>query len=310
MTAAPLLPLAFLIDALAGETPLVRCGDISRTLARLAAGAERRLNRAWRSPATRMVRGTLVVCLLAGLAAAVGYGLARLAAAVPFFWVLEALVIAALLDQKRAFLTVLRLSRRRGKKDMPSAMTGEDSYAAARAALDTLSAGYGARLVAGGFWLVLLGLPGLFAYRAIAVLGAGRMLPGAGQMAAGGRGAFDMFGQTPARLYLAVSLAPGLLAGLCLVLASLFAPRAAPRPAAAQLTLAPADGAARAVFAGALGLNLGVPGAWVGPPDGRARVSRTDVQRGLYLYAVAWLIALGLAAAAAVPGMTIEGSGG
>jgi len=294
MTAAPLLPLAFLVDALAGETVGLRCGDISRPLARLAAAGERRLNRARRSPATRMVRGALAVCLLAGLASAVGYGLARLAAVVPFLWVLEALVIAALLDQKRAFLAVLRLSRRRRKKALSPTMTGEDPYAAPRAALDALSAGYGARLVAVGFWLVLLGLPGLFAYRAIAVLGAGRT--------------FDMFGQFPARLYLAVSLVPGLLAGLCLTLASLFAPRAAPRPAAVQLTLAPADGVARAVFAGALGLNLGAPGAWVGPPDGRARVSRTDVQRGLYLYAVAWLIAFGLAAA--VTAMTMEGFGG
>lgn len=85
-------------------------------LARMIGGLERRLNREWRGAITRLIRGLLLVVVVAALSYGAGWALLALAAAVPFTWIIVLALIFALVSQRGAFDAV------RGY--LPAFMTG------------------------------------------------------------------------------------------------------------------------------------------------------------------------------------------
>lgn len=165
------LMAALLLDALCGEPRIVwdRLPHPAVLMGRLVGAAETRWNR---GTALRR-RGTLVTLGLLAL----GLGLGGLIHILPDRGVLEALTLAILLAQKslvehvRAVAAALRVSVAEGRASVAmivgrdtAAMTGPD---VARAAIESAAENLSDGVVAPVFWYLVLGLPGIVAYKLI-----------------------------------------------------------------------------------------------------------------------------------------------
>jgi len=276
---------------------------------------DRRLNREERGERVRLVRGAIVVIVVVGLAALAGWGSHRLSLSVPYGWIVELVLITVLLAQRSLFDHVRRVGsalRKRGLaagRDAVRHIVGRDvtrldEHGVARAAIESCAENFSDAVVAPAFWYLLLGLPGIFAYKAVNTLDSmiGYLTP-----------RHRAFGMVAARLDDAMNWIPARLAALILALAAIITPTA--NAARALVTVrrdarnhrSPNAGWPEAAMAGALGLSLAgprpyhgemIPAPWIG--DGIARAQPTDIRRALYLYAVACLIVLALTAALAL----------
>ena len=166
-----ILIAALLLDAAFGEPRLIwdRLPHPAVLMGRLVAVADQRYNRGQ----SLRLRGTLVTL---GLLTA-GLGIGWLIEALPDYDLFETLTVAILIAQKslvdhvRAVATALRRSVPEGRKAVAmivgrdtTEMTGPDiSRAAIESAAENLSDG----VVAPVFWYLLLGLPGIVAYKLI-----------------------------------------------------------------------------------------------------------------------------------------------
>lgn len=315
-----LLLFALVLDAYVGDLPLVfRLAPHPLALmARAARAAERRLNRENRSPETRRVRGALAVGVLAAAAAAAGWAVEAFARAVPFGWIAELVIAAALVAQRESYRSARLVAHALEAGDLETARAAleglvrgagaGDAFTLARGAVAGLGLRFSDRVIAPVFWFALLGLPGMLAFRMVDLFDA--------TMTAR-RPRTRAFGAAARRLDDGLELVPARLAGLLLALAALFVPRARPG-AALRIMLRDARRHASvnagwpvAAMAGALDLALGGArrdGAgggrarWLG--DGRARAVPDDARRGLSLFAVACLID------AALVGLLALGRGG
>lgn len=162
---------ALLLDACFGEPRMIwdRVAHPAVLMGRLVDWCDRRWNRG----ANLRLRGTLVTTGLLATGLALGW----LIAALPDHGVLEALAVAILIAQKslvdhvRAVATALRQSVAEGRRAVAmivgrdtTEMTGPDiSRAAIESAAENLSDG----VVAPVFWYLILGLPGILAYKLI-----------------------------------------------------------------------------------------------------------------------------------------------
>ncbi len=312
-----LLLFALILDAYIGDPPGIYrlVPHPVALMGRMAAGLERRLNREERGAVTRRVRGVLVVVVLVGLATAAGVAIERLARAVPFGWFVELLLVMTLIAQNALYRHVKAVARalEDGGVDEGRAAVAHivgrnpaslDEHGVARGAIESCAENLSDGVVAPVFWYVLLGLPGLLAYKMINTLDSeiGHRSP-----------RYREFGATAARLDDAINYLPARLTGLIVALAALFVPAANPlRALGAMLSDARKHrslnaGWPEAAMAGALDLALAGPrrygeavvkDAWMG--DGRARAMPLDIRRSLYLFVVACLIDAGLVAALAL----------
>lgn len=273
---------------------------------------DRKLNREQRSTANRLYRGALLVCVLALAAYGAGWVVAGAARALPYGWPLEAFAIACLILQRRLIDPVRKIAGCLAAHDLDAARAalsrivaydsaGLDEHTVARGAVEAGAAKLCDGVVAAAFWYLLLGLPGLCAWRTVNVIAdrIGHPSP-----------RFAVFGLTAARLDEVLGLLPALITGLVLVIAAVFAPSASPAKAFRVWlrTLRQGrvldSGRAQGAVAGALGLTLAGPRrldgrvigtTWVG--DGRARVRASDVVRAVILFTVACMIAAAFLAA-------------
>jgi adenosylcobinamide-phosphate synthase len=173
-----------------------------------------------------------------------------------------------------------------------------DAYGVARAAIESLAENFSDGVVAPAFWFLLLGLPGLLAYKMANTLDSmiGHKTPH-----------YLSFGWAAARFDDLVNLLPARISGLLITGAALFAEKGRPGRALAIMLRdarkhrSPNAGWPEAAMAGALGLALAGPrhypeGAvvdpWVG--DGTARAATSDIGRALSLYKLACLMEGGL----------------
>ncbi|MGQ0671483.1 MAG: adenosylcobinamide-phosphate synthase CbiB [Hyphomicrobium sp.] len=171
-----------------------------------------------------------------------------------------------------------------------------DEHGVARAAIESLAENASDGVVAPVFWLALLGLPGLVAYKAINTADSmiGHLTP-----------RHAAFGWAAARLDDLVNLPASRLTGLLLALAACFLERASPRDALRTMLReagrhrSPNAGWPESAMAGALGLKLAGPRQYAGERvddsymgDGRAEATAVDIRRGLRLAAMAWGIML------------------
>ena len=301
-----LLLLALVVEAYVGEakTFFKTVPHPVRVIGNLVGFFDRKLNRESRSPADRAVRGALVVVIVAGLAFAVGWVVAWLSLNHPWGWIIEFLLLVALLaarglyDRVRAVATALKGGVEPGRDAVrhivgrdPASMDGPG---VARAALESLAENFCDGIVAPVFWYVLFGFPGLLVYKAVNTMDSmiGHRTP-----------QYRAFGMTAARLDDVLNLIPARLAGLFLVFAALFVPTANPNGALrvmlrdARFHRSVNAGWPEGAMAGALGLALAGPrhyatetvnDPWIG--DGSAKATPKDINRGLYLFVVACLI--------------------
>jgi adenosylcobinamide-phosphate synthase len=316
MTSAGLDPLLILLgglalDALFGDMPAIfRHIPHPVVLAgRAIAFFDRKLNREVRGEASRRERGIVTVVVLVGGAAVLGLAVERVCRGSLSGAAMEAILIAVLIAQRSLYEHVaavaMALNTRglAGGREAVRHIVGRDpmsldAHGVARAAIESLAENFSDGVVAPVFWYLLLGLPGLFAYKMANTLDSmiGHRTP-----------QYRSFGWAAARLDDILNTVPAPLSGLLLTAAGAFAKNC--RPGHALMIMlrdgrkhhSPNAGWPESAMAGALGLALAGPrrypeglvaDPWLG--DGTARAATSDITRALRLYRLACLIESGL----------------
>ena len=177
-----------------------------------------------------------------------------------------------------------------------------DEHGVARAAIESAAENLSDGVVAPVFWYLILGLPGLFAYKTINTLDS---------MIGHRTDRYEAFGQAAARVDDFANLPAARITGLLIALAAAVLPGADGRGALlvmwrdAGLHRSPNAGWPEAAMAGALGLSLGGPrqyeaqtvdDAWLG--DGRREATPAEIRGALHVcIAAVAAMATGLLAA-------------
>lgn len=306
-----LLYAGLVLDALFGEMkPLFRAVPHPIVLAgRAISWFEHRLNRLRRGTRARRFRGVLTVIVLVGAAAAIGWAVQALCRSTLLGAAVEAFIIAVLVAQRSLFEHVTAVSSGllrhglAGGRAAVAHIVGRDPYqldgpGVARAAIESLAENFSDGVVAPAFWYLLLGLPGLFAYKMANTLDS---------MIGHKTERYRAFGWAAARLDDGLNLIPAPISGLLIAGAALFErPRAAWRSARIMLRdgrkhHSPNAGWPEAAMAGALGVMLAGPRHYhegvVADPflgDGTPVATVTDINRALRIYFGACLLLSGL----------------
>jgi len=309
MIADPLMviTLALILDAVVGDMgwlfrvvphPVVVIG-------RLIGFLDDKLNRAGRGTATVLARGLVVVALVAGLAAGTGWALSWTAQRLPHGVALELFLVTVMIAQRslydhgRAVAVALRRDGLAAGRAAVAHIVGRqtealDEHGVARGAIESLAENFADGVVAPVFWYLILGLPGLFAYKAINTMDS---------MIGYRSERYRHFGMVAARLDDVVNLIPARLSAVLIALAAAIAPTANPARAFRVMWRdagkhdSPNAGWPEAAMAGALALALGGPrtylggiskSQWIG--DGNPRATGRDIERALLLYGIAGLL--------------------
>jgi adenosylcobinamide-phosphate synthase len=313
IAADPLLLLlaGLAVDAFLGDMPGVfrRVPHPVVLGGRAVALFDRKLNREIRSEASRRVRGVVTVIVLVGLAAALGLLIQTLCRGSLLGAAVEILLIAVLVAQRSLYdhVALVALALDRGGlaagREAVRHIVGRDparldAHGVARAAIESLAENFSDGVVAPAFWYLLLGLPGLFAYKMANTLDSmiGHKTPH-----------YLAFGWAAARFDDLANLAPARISGVLIAAAALFAEKGRPGRALAIMLRdgakhrSPNAGWPEGAMAGALDLALAGPrhyaeglvvDPWVG--DGTARAATSDIHRALGLYRLACLVLGGL----------------
>jgi len=257
-------------------------------------------------------RGLTLTAGLVALAAAAGILLSIVLQSIPGGWLVEALLASSLIACRSlhghgaAVAAGLDLSLAEGRAAV-SQIVGRnpeslDRSGVARAAIESIAENFSDGVLAPLFWLALLGLPGLCAYKAINTLDSmiGHRSP-----------RYLTFGRVAARLDDWANWLPARLAGVTLIAAAALMPGADAAHAWRVLRRdaprhrSPNAGWQEAAMAGALGLALAGPrqygaevvdDAWMG--DGRRDLDSSDIRAALALYRWATAILAATAGAA------------
>jgi adenosylcobinamide-phosphate synthase len=306
-----LLLAGIAIDALFGDMPAV-FAHIPHPI--VSAGRaigffDRKLNRASRSERSRLERGIVTVVVLVGMAAGLGVAVDWLCGGSLIGAAVEVLVIGVLLAQRGLYehVAAVAVALERGGlsagREAVRHIVGRDPMrldapGVARAAIESLAENFSDGVVAPVFWYLLLGLPGLFAYKMANTLDS---------MIGHRTARYRAFGWAAARFDDALNLVPARISGLLLVAAAAFAGEASAGRAFATLLRdakkhhSPNAGWPEAAMAGALGLALAGPrdyaegrveDPWLGSGTPLARPA--DIDRALRLYALACLLLAGV----------------
>jgi adenosylcobinamide-phosphate synthase len=316
MTSAAAQPLLLLVaglvvDALFGEMPAVfRYVTHPVVLTgRAIAFFDRKLNREDRSDVARRERGIVTVAVLVGGAALLGWAVEQVCRGSVLGAVVEVVLIAVLVAQRSLYEHVaavaagLATGGAAGGREAVRHIVGRDpmsldTHGVARAAIESLAENFSDGVVAPVFWYLLLGLPGLFAYKVANTLDSmiGHRTP-----------RYRAFGWAAARLDDVLNTVPAPLSGLLFAAAAVFAKKCRPGHALAIMLRdgrkhhSPNAGWPESAMAGALGLALAGPrrypeglvaDPWLG--DGSARAGVSDILRGLQVYRLACVIQGGL----------------
>ncbi len=311
--AAPfILLLALALDALIGDPRWLP--HPVRLMGWLTGLLDRALNWEGHGESARAFLGGVAVLLVVGASAAAGWAVAYSAAALGWGWLAELALVAMLLAQRDMADHLMRVARAldRGAEPAREAvrhivgrdLRALDEHGIARAAIESGAENYSDGVVAPAFWYLLLGLPGLFAYKAINTMDSmiGHRSP-----------RHHAFGRAAARIDDAVNWVPARIAGGLVALAALAVPGAAPGTAwrtmlrDAPRHSSPNAGWPEAAMAGALGLALLGPRnyegeaaadeAWLG--DGRRDATAGDLRRTVWVFAAACALVAVLTAAIA-----------
>ena len=302
-----LLLMALIIDTVAGPSLSSRSLAIHplNGFAALVRWCDRKLNRERRSATTRARRGGLVVLMLVVIGGVFGWAIAWAAREIPHGFLLELVAIILLIDQRAVHEHVRKVGAALANESLGAARDNLnaiggigasrlDSHAVVRTAIEIAARSFVYGVVAPVFWYALFGLPGLCILRAAAVID-----DVVGDPIERNRA----FGFAAARFNEVLVIIPAPIAGLLLLIASLFVPTARPKRAARAMLGGAGPYRSRAMgwpvgaMAGALGLALAGPRQgsvyhaatpWI--DAGTARATPLDVRRALFLFTVACLI--------------------
>lgn len=266
---------------------------------------ERRWNRAEFSEEARKLGGVTALAVITGATALAGFaatrvlGTSALGAAALALLATTGLAQRSLYDHVAAVRTAFNCGDLAGARQAVGRIVGRDvadldTMGVTTAALESLAESFNDGVVAPAFWLVLGGLPGLFAYKAVNT---------ADSMIGHKEPRWRSFGWASARTDDLMNLVPARLAGALIALAGGRGWRTMARDARKHAS--PNAGWPEAAMAGALGVRLGGPATYDG-----LRVERAvfgcgpcpgphDLDRGLKVYVRAcgllWLLVAGAA---------------
>lgn len=293
--ADPVALTALALDAAIGWPSALyrRIGHPVGLFARIVAACEKRWNDPSHSETARRSAGIALVLILVVGVGTLGFvvqlSVHRLLGA--WGWLAVASLAAPGLAQRSLYDHVRPVAVALEAGDLPAArnsvgmIVGRDTArldeaGVSRAAIESLAESFCDGVVAPWFWLVLLGLPGIWIYKAINTADSmiGHMEP-----------RWRAFGWAAARLDDLLNLLPARLAALLLCLAGGGGWRTVRRDARKHAS--PNAGWPEAAMAGALGLRLAGPVAydgvvsakpWIG--DGRTHAGVRDIGRALAIY--------------------------
>jgi adenosylcobinamide-phosphate synthase len=314
-----ILSLALVLDALIGDPERIwqRIPHPVTVIGWLVANLDRILNRPDRSPSARRRLGVLAILMVAILAAAIGWGLQVLFAALPFGWIGTVSVAAVMLAGRGLYdhvaavgiafdLAGIEAARKEIAKIVGRDPDSLDEAGISRAAIESAAENFSDGLVAPALWFVLLGLPGLLAYKAINT---------ADSMIGHRSARYRDFGWAAARLDDLVNWPAARLAAAVIALAAPLAGGSIAHSlrvmsADARKHRSPNAGWPEAAMAGALGVALAGPRRYAGivfedafiNAGGRRNPTPEDIRRSLRVYIGAWgaLFALVLAVSAVI----------
>ncbi|MDO7836675.1 adenosylcobinamide-phosphate synthase CbiB [Sphingobium sp. HBC34] len=306
--ADPVTLAALAMDAAIGWPDALyrRIGHPVGGFARLIDWCERHGNRPTRSAGLRRMLGVATMLLLIGLTA----GIAWAAQAMLVAWIgdcawigiallaFPALAQRSLNDHVRPVQQALERGDIAEARHAVGMIVGRDTGAlnsagVSRAAIESLSESFCDGVAAPFFWLLLLGLPGVWTYKAINT---------ADSLIGHREDRWRAFGWAAARIDDGANLIPARLGGALICIAGAGGWRIMRRDARRHAS--PNAGWTEAAMAGALGLKLAGPVSydgiahakpWIG--DGRTDAGPADIGRALIVYRRAclllWLIAAG-----------------
>ena len=308
-----LLVAGLIVEAIIGHLPIVRQwqGNPTYIMRRYVLWCDDKLNRESRSGGDRAIRGGLAVLFLILLSGSVGWVLASLSQTIQLIWILELWLVIILINQRETHANVQRIGRALRQNDLRAAQNNlgqitteavdqSDTFKIARSGLEVCANAMARDVVAPVFWYVLFGLPGLLVFTSVSIMA---------QQIGTGLQKYQAFGFSAARLNDIFQFVPARIAGLLIVIASIFVPTAKPG-GALKIMMRDAGkhhsfvtGWPLSAMAGALSLafrgthkSAGEPAfvTWVG--DGNAKITDRDISLGLYLYSVSCLVNLAVVA--------------
>lgn len=293
------LLLALIAEAAIGY-PAWMFGAIGHPVTWIGAGIaslERRWNHG--GPVRRRAMGVVLVLLVAGGAAVIGWLVETLAGKRAAVLVVIALATTGLAqrsldDHVRAVARPLLAGDPGGARAAVAMIVGRDTAALdeqdiAAAAIESLAESFCDGVVAPAFWFLVAGLPGLLLCKAVNT---------ADSMIGHRDARYLHFGWAAARTDDVVNFLPARLSGLLVCVAGLGGWRIMLRDARHHAS--PNGGWPEAAMAGVLGRRLGGPVSYDGEPAHRAWLGDgpapgvRDVQRSLWVYRRACLLLWGL----------------
>ncbi|MEK0082755.1 adenosylcobinamide-phosphate synthase CbiB [Benzoatithermus flavus] len=304
----PTLLIALACDALFGEPGWLyrRVPHPVVLIGRSIGWLEARLLVPVAAEGRKRIMGIILLIIVTMGAAGLGFILHLGLRIMPGGWLLEGLLASTLLAQRSlvehvaAVATGLEQSLAEGRKAV-SMIVGRDperldAAGVGRAAVESLAENLSDGVVAPLFWMVVAGLPGLLAYKAVNTLDS---------MIGHKSERYRAFGWASARLDDLMNLIPARLTGLLLCCAGTFW-RQARFSSSIRIMLrdapehrSPNAGWPEAAMAAALGLRLAGPrvyggvvvaDGWMG--HGRSEVDATDIRRAVALAWAAWWLAV------------------
>ncbi|MHA6720245.1 adenosylcobinamide-phosphate synthase CbiB [Sphingomonas sp. RS6] len=299
--AEPVALAALALDAAIGWPGALyrRIGHPVGIFARLIGACEARWNRPTHSPPVRRALGVITVLLLVVGTGAAGWAIERIldAALGVWSWPVIAVLAWPALAQRSLHAHVAAVAAPLAGGDLAAARTAVgnivgrdtgslDEAGVARAAIESLSESFCDGVVAPLFWLLLLGLPGVWICKAINT---------ADSLIGHREPRWRDFGWAAARSDDLLNLIPARLSGLLVCIAGAGGWRIMWRDARRHAS--PNAGWPEAAMAGALKLRLAGPATydgvahlkpWIG--DSRQRATADDIIRALRLYNRACLL--------------------
>lgn len=306
-TTVLVLVLALGIEAAFGYPDAIyrRIGHPATWLGALISALDNALNRERQSAGLRRAAGVLALVIIVVVPAGVAWFIERSLAADWVGNLVLALLASTLLASRSLYVHVrdaasaLDTETLAAARSVVSRIVGRDpqvldEHGIARAAIESLAENASDGVVAPAFWFLVLGLPGLAAYKAINT---------ADSMIGHRNHRYEAFGWAAARFDDVVNLLPARLTGLLFAVAALVVPGASARDALrtmardARRHRSPNAGWPESAMAGALGLKLNGPKNYAGVlvndaymGDGRREVTAQDIRDALRLAGAAWAV--------------------
>lgn len=308
--AEPAVLLALVLEAAVGwPDRLYRiAGHPVGAFARIIAVCERHGNRASLSDSRRRIMGVVTLMLLVAAGGGAGWAIQWLVSALPgpWGWLATGLCAAPGLAQNSLYQHVRAVARPLARGDLPAArqavamIVGRDTAAldeagVARAAIESLAESFCDGIAAPLFWLILGGLPGLWAYKAVNT---------ADSLIGHPEPPLRAFGWASARMDDFANWLPARLSGALLCLAGGRGWRIMLRDHACHAS--PNGGWPEAAMAGVMGISLAGPLSYDGAVQAKPWIGRegrapgaADLRAALRIYVRAclllWMIAGGIA---------------